>query len=132
MQRRGVEIHRHARHQRQHEADREAEGVERRQHVEHLVAASKVDAGGRLSGVGQHVGVRQHHALGRALGAGGEQDRGRRTRPPRGDRLVVAPQGLELVGGRDRFADVLQVDDADMILQRIQEAAEASFLDEGP
>ena len=74
MQRRRIEIDRHAGNQRQHDAAGEAERVEDRQRVEQLVLAAEIDAGRALRDVGQHVAVRQHDALGQAFGAGGEQD----------------------------------------------------------
>ena len=75
VQRRGVEIDAHARDERQDQARRQPEGMEHGQHVEHLVGAPEIDAGRRLRGVRQHVAVREHDALGRALRAGGEEDR---------------------------------------------------------
>ncbi len=80
VQRRGIEIDAHAGDERQHEADRQAEGVEHRQHVEHLVAAAEIDARRGLRGVRQHVAVGEHDALRRAFRARGEQDRGRVVR----------------------------------------------------
>ena len=55
--------------------------MEQREHVEHLVLPAEVDTRGCLCGIGQHVAVGEHHALGRALGPRGEQYR----RPIAGD-----------------------------------------------
>ena len=73
VQRRGIEEQVHAGHDRQQRAAGEAEGMEDRQRVEHFVFGREVDDGAYLRDVGQQRAMRQHHALGLAFGAGGEQ-----------------------------------------------------------
>ena len=80
VQRRRIEIDPHAGDERQHEADRQPEGVEHRQDVEDLVGAAEIDPRRGLRRVRQHVAMGEHDALRHAFRARGEEDRGRVVR----------------------------------------------------
>ena len=131
VQRRGVEIDRHTGDERQDGAGGQPEGVEHRQYVEQLVLAAEIDARGSLRAVRQHVAMRQHHALGRALGARSEQDRGGIIRLARHDRLLVGEQAPQLVGGRHGRAHVLEIDDGHGLGELRHHRVELALLNEG-
>ena len=59
------------------QADRQAVGMEERQHAEDAAAAVFVPApGAELEGIGHQILVRQHHGLGRRGGAAGRRHQG--------------------------------------------------------
>ena len=91
VQRRRIEIYRHAGNQRQHKADRQPETMEDRQHVEHFVGTAEINARRRLGGVGQNIAMREHDALWRALGPRRKEDRRRIMRPAL-DQRAAMPQ----------------------------------------
>jgi len=124
MQWRRIEIDPHARDERQHDAHRQPEGVEDRQDVEHLVGPTEVDPGGGLRRICQHVAVGKDDAFGRALGAGGEQDRGPIVRLALHQRLAGAEERADLVAKADRRADILQVHDRDLGGELLDQRAE--------
>ncbi len=103
--------------QRGQKARGQPEGMEDRQRVEeHVVDGQHVARMGLdLIGIGHQIGVRQHHALGLALRAGGEQHHGRivgpHARPPvEGAREPALDETPRLVDARDLLAHVLEKD----------------------
>ncbi len=104
--------------------------MEHRQHVEHLVLAAEIDAGGGLGGVRQHVAVGEHDALGHALRARREQDGGPVVGLALDQRLLGVEQAADLVGERDGGADVLEIDDPDRLLERRNQIGELAAFDE--
>ena len=115
MERRGIEIDADAEDERQDEADREAEGVEERQHVEDLVGAAEVDPRRALGGIGEDVAVGEDDALRHALGAGGEEDRGGIVGARgRASGRVADEEAAEPVEEGHAGADILEVDDLDL------------------
>ena len=130
VQRRRIEIDADAGNERQHHTNREPERVEHREHVEHLVLAPEVDAGGGLGGIRQHVAVGQHDALRHAFGARGEEDGGPIVGLAGHQRLVIVHEAAELVGKRDGRADVIEIDDTHLVRDRGDQLIEPRLLDE--
>ena len=98
---------------RHHRAHRQAEGVEHGQGVEHRPSRIEVDVRPHLRGVGDHIGLGQHHAARIGEAAGGEQDHpdvARLHRLAEQARRGAGGGGVELVGHADRGAHVLQID----------------------
>ena len=95
MQRRRIEVDRHAGNQRQHDAAGEAERMEDRQRIEHLVFAAEIDPGRALRDVGEDVAVGKHDALRQAFGAGGEKDHAPVVGLARDQRFVRTSTGRE-------------------------------------
>ena len=73
----------------------------------------------------------QHDALGRALRARGEQNRRPIIGRAPGKWLLPAEEPAQLVGDRDGFADVLEIDDPDLRLHLRDQIFEPALLDEG-
>ena len=69
MQRRRVHIHRNTGSQRQNQPNGEPERVKHRQNIENFVLPAEIDPRRRLRGVCEQIGVREHHAFRRPLGA---------------------------------------------------------------
>jgi hypothetical protein len=107
MQRRRVEIGRHAGNQRQYDAAHEAERVKRRQRHEQPVLAAEIDARFGLRDVREHVAMGQHHAFGNAFGAGGEQDHGPIVRLARDQRLFRPQRAARACRRSSRFCECL-------------------------
>ena len=106
--------------------------MEHRQHVEDLVGAPEIDAGGGLGGVRQHVAVGEHDALRHALRARGEQDRGRIVGPARHERLPEGGKPAQLVGKPDLGAHILEIDEPHLVGRACaSERLELRLLDEG-
>ena len=89
--------------------------------------------GADLIGVGDQIGLAEHHALGRSETAGREQDDARIGGPRR--RAELGRQGArrsgeQLVSGPDLGADILQVDDLGQRLERIDQVMQLALLDE--
>ena len=124
VQRRGIEVDRHAAEQRHHQAAGQAEGMEHGQHVEHHVLAVGGEAREALRGVGEDVAVRQHHALGHALRARREQDDGGIVGVAR-DALARCRRGCpRSCRARPMLgAHVLQVDDAHVLARARRRAS---------
>ena len=73
----------------------------------------------------------EHHALRRALGAGGEEDRGRIVGTPLDQRALRRPEAAEAIEKRHAFADVLEIDQRDRIADALDQGFEPRLLDEG-
>ena len=131
VQRRGVHVDRNASEQRHHHSAGQPERVEHRQHVEHLVIGVGIDPGQRLRRIREDVAMGQHHALGRAFRARGEQHDSRIVGLAGDARRGACEQALDLVGRTDRGADVLEIDDAGLCGDRGHQLVELALLDEG-
>ena len=119
--------------QRQDDAAGQAETVECRQRVEHDPGRIKVDVGRDLSGIGDQVLLAQHHALGRAEAAGGEQDDARRVRVgPDAEPLgrSAGGQAIQLVGQADSLAHIVQPDDISDRFQLHDQVVQLGLVDE--
>ena len=137
VQRRGIEEGPGAGEKRQQQPAGQPEGVEDRQGVEDHVGRVEVDPRRELVAVGQDVGVAEHHALGRALGAGGEEHH--RRVPGIAARAVPAeaqqgpaPEAEQLVAQAQALAQVLQVDQLDLFGEGGRDLFQARHLDEAP
>ena len=113
VQRRGVHVDGDAAQHRQEHGAGEAEAVEHRQGVEHLVELVEVDPGADLGAVGEEIAVAQHDPLGPALRARGEQDHRRiLVLDAAGPMDAAGEQTLQKaaqpVAGGDLVAQVLQ------------------------
>ena len=120
VQGRRVQEHGDAADQRHQQSGRQAERVEHRQRVEHLVRTVAGHTRQALRAVGQQVAMRQHYALGRALRTRGEQDCGRRVGIDLDLRFAAGQKAFDLVRERDGRADIFEIDNTCAAFDRLR------------
>ena len=104
--------------------------MEHRQRIEADVGKPEIEARSDLSNVGEKIGVRQRHALGRAFRAGGEQHDRRIVRLALGERRTRLKRGAQLVHRRCAGAHFLKPDDARTRFDRLDLRLQFALLDE--
>ncbi len=114
VQRRGVFKRLQPLQQGQQHPAGQTEAVEGRQRIEHHPVGIQVDVGRHLTRIGDQILLAEHHALGCAEAAGGEQDHARRIRIGLHAEALgrhARAEAVQLVGQADGLADVVQPDD---------------------